>query len=145
MRSRQQMKKFSIAFSKSSFSLLKDWLWTFFSMGWSSGWKFAKEKKSSYFAYFYLISLYKIDPRTRFHEIRYLDPILPGNAFIIWFFLTPMIPCNFLWGSISVPPPKIFQEIKLWFRLISRLHLDLPVIFLHWGPFISSPVTRVIL
>ena len=45
--------------------------------------KFAKEKKSSDFAYFYHISLYKIDPRAEFHEIRYLDPILPGNAFNI--------------------------------------------------------------
>ena len=81
-------------------------------MGWSSGWKFAKEKKSSDFAYFYHISLYKMDRRARFHEIRYLDPILPGNAFNIWFFLTPMTPCNFLWGSLDGPPPQDFAPNK---------------------------------
>ena len=45
--------------------------------------KFGETKKSRDFAYFYHISLYKIDPRAEFHEIRSLDPILPGNAFNI--------------------------------------------------------------
>ena len=67
--------------------------------------KICKRKKSSDFAYFYHISLYKIDPRAEFHKIRYLDPILPGNAFNIWFFWLSMTPCNFLWGSLDGPPP----------------------------------------
>ena len=45
--------------------------------------KICERKKSSDFAYFCHISLYKIDPRAEFHEIRSLDPILPGDAFNI--------------------------------------------------------------
>jgi hypothetical protein len=126
MTSRQCLRTFSIPFLESSFYLLQDWLSKFFSIGWSSGWKFAKEKKSSDFAYFYHISLYKIDPRAEFHEIRYLDPILPGNAFNIWFFWLSMTPCNFLWGSLDGPPPKILLQIKLCLGLFLDLSWPRP-------------------
>ena len=88
--------------------------------------KFAKQKKSRDFTYFYHISLYKIDPRAEFHEIRYLDPILPGNAFNIWFFWLPMTPCNFLWGSLDGPPPKILLQIKLCLGLFLDLSWPRP-------------------
>ena len=82
--------------------------------------KICERKKSSDFAYFYLISLYKIDPRAKFHEIRYLDPILPGNAFSIWIFLLPMTPCNFLWGSLDRPLQNVAPN-----KFVLGLFLDL--------------------
>ena len=69
--------------------------------------KFGETKKSRDFAYFYHISLYKIDPRAEFHKIRYLNPVHSTNSLNIWFLWLPMTHCNFLWGSLDGPTQNV--------------------------------------